>query len=70
MHALEFDRSMALLLRGFSRSPTIIRPSLSCIKAKTDLFPMLGALGGHIQYSGNIFSLGAATRLGVSNPRL
>ena len=70
MHALEFDRLMALLLRVFSRSATITRPSLSCIEAKTDLFTMLGAPGGHIQYSGNSFSLGAATRLGVSNYKL
>ena len=53
MRALEFDRLMALLLRVFSRSVTITRPSLSCIEAKTDLFTMLGAPGGHIQYIGN-----------------
>ena len=45
-------------------------PSLSCIEAKTDLFTVLGAPGGHIQYSGNNFSLGAATRLGVSDSKL
>ena len=70
MHALEFDRSMALLLRVFSRLVTVTWPSVSCIKAKTDLYPTLGAPGGHIQYSGNCFSLGAATRLGVSNTKL
>ena len=42
VRALEFDRSMALLLGVFSRSATITRPSVPCIKAKTDLFPMLG----------------------------
>ena len=66
MRALEFDRLMALLLRVFSRSATITRPSLSFIKAKIDPFTMLGAPGGHIQYRGNSFSLGAATRLGIS----
>ena len=70
MRALEFDRLMALLLRVFSRSATVTRPSLCCIEAKTDLFTMLGAPGDHIQYSGNSFSLGAATRLGVSNSKL
>ena len=54
-HKLEFDWLMALLLRVFSRSATVTRPSLSCIEAKTDLFTMLGAPGGHIQYSGNNF---------------
>ena len=67
MRALEFDRSMALLLRVFSRSATVTRPSLSCIEAKTDLFSMLGAPG---EYSGNNLSLGAATWLGVSNYKL
>ena len=38
MHVLEFDRLMALLLRVFSRSTTITKPSLSCIEAKTDMF--------------------------------
>ena len=70
MCAFEIDRSMALLLRVFSRSATVTRPSLSCIKPKTDLFPMLGAPGGHIQYCGNGFSSGVATRLGVSNFKL
>ena len=70
MHALEFDRLMTLLLRVFSRSATITRPSLSCIKAKTDLFIILGAPGGHIQYSGNNFSLEAATRLGICDSKL
>ena len=72
MHALEFDRLMALLLRVFSRSAAVTRPSLSCIEAKTDLFPTLGAPGGHVQYSGNSFLLGAATtyRLGVSDSEL
>ena len=70
MRALEFDRSVALLFRVFSMSATVTRPSVSCIKAKTDLFPMLGAPGGHIQTSGNSFSLGAATRLGVSDSKL
>ena len=65
--ALEFDKLMALFLGVFSRSATITRPSLSCIEAKTDL---LGAPGGHIQCSGNNFSLGAATRLGVSDSKL
>ena len=50
VRALEFDRLMALLLRVFSRSTTITRPSLSCIEAKTVLFTMLGAPGSHIQY--------------------
>ena len=70
MRALEFDRLMALLLRVFSKSATVTRRSVSCIKAKTDLFTMLGAPGGHIQYSGNSFSLGAATRLGVCDSKL
>ena len=51
VRALELDRLMALLLRVFSRSATVTRPSLSCIEAKTDLFIMLGAPG---KYSGNI----------------
>ena len=38
VHALDFDRSMVLLLGVFSRSATVTRPSVSCIKAKTDLF--------------------------------
>ena len=70
VRALEFDRSVALLFRVFSRSATVTGPSVSCVKAKTDLFLMLGTPGGHIQYSGNIFSLGAATRLGVSDSKL
>ena len=70
MRALEFDRLMALLLRVFSRSATVIRPSFSYIEAKTDLFTMRDAPGGHIQYSRNNFSLGAATRLGVSDSKL
>ena len=41
MRALEFDRLMALLLRVFSRSATATWPSVSCIRAKTDLFPTL-----------------------------
>ena len=49
VHALKFDRLMALLLSVFSRSATVTRPSVSCIKAKTDLFPMLGTPRGHIQ---------------------
>ena len=64
MRALEFDRLMALLLRVLSRSATVTRSSLSCIEAKTDLFTMPG------EYSGNNFSLGAATRLGVSDSKL
>ena len=68
MRALEFDRLMALLLRIFSRSATITRSSVSCIKAITDLVPMLSAPGGHIQYSGNSFSLGATT--GLESQRL
>ena len=68
--ALEFDRLMALLLRVFSTSATITRPSVFCIKARTDLFPTLGAPGGHIKYSENSFSLGSATRLGVSDSKL
>ena len=59
VRAFEFDRLMALLLRVFSRSATTTRPSVSCIKAKTDLFPMLGAPEGHIKYSGYSISLGA-----------
>ena len=55
VRALKFDRLMALLLRVFSRSTTVTRPSLSCIEAKTDLFTMLP--GGHIQYRGSNFSL-------------
>ena len=47
MCALEFDRLMVLLLRVFSRSASVTRPSVPCIKAKTDLFPMTGAPGGH-----------------------
>ena len=47
MCELEFERSMALLLGVLSRTATITRPSVSCIKAKTDPFPMLGAPGGH-----------------------
>ena len=70
MRALEFNRLMALLLRVFSRSATITSPSLSCIEAKTDLFTMHCAPGGHIQYRGHNFSLGAATSLGVSNSKL
>ena len=70
VRALEFDRSMALLLRVFSRSATVTRPTISCIKAKTDLFPVLGTPGGHIQYSGNSFSSGAVTRLGLSDSKL
>ena len=70
MHALEFDRLMALLLRVFSWSATVTRPSVSCIKAKTDIVPMLSAPGGYIQYSRNSFSLGAATGLGVSDSKL
>ena len=69
MRALEFDRLMALLLRVFSRSATVTKPSLSYIEAKTDLFTMRDA-PGHIQYSGNNSSLGAATRLGVSDSKL
>ena len=67
MRALEFDRLMALLL---CRSVAITRPSLSCIEDKTNLFTMLGAPEGHIQYSGNRFSLGTATRSGVSDSKL
>ena len=67
MRALEFDRLMALLLSVFSRSANVTRPSLSCIESKTDMFTMLGAPG---EYSGNNFSLGAATRLGVSDSKL
>ena len=52
VRALEFDNLMALLLRVFSRSATFTRPSFSCIEAKTDLFTMLGAPVGHIQYRG------------------
>ena len=70
MRALEFDTLMALLLRVFSRSAIVTRPSLSCIEAKTDLLIMLGAPGGHIQYIGNSFSLGAATKLRVSDSKL
>ena len=70
MHAFEFDRLMALLLRLFSRSATVTRPSLSCIEVKTDLLTMLGATGGHIQCRGNSFSLGAATMLGFSDSKL
>ena len=70
MHTLEFGRLMALLLRVFSRSATVTKPSLSCVEAKTDLLTMRGAPGGHIQYSRNNFSLGAATRLGVSDSKL
>ena len=70
MRALEFNRLMALLIRVLSRSATIGRSSVSCIKTKTDLFPTLGAPGGHIQYSGNSFSLRAATRLGISGSKL
>ena len=67
MRALEFDRLMALLIRVFSRSATFTRPSFSSIEAKTDMFTMLGAPG---KYSGNSFSLGTATRLGVSDSKL
>ena len=70
MRALELDRLMALLIKAFSRSVTVTRPSVSCIEAKTDLFTMLGAPGGQIQYSRINFSLGAATRLGVSDSKL
>ena len=69
VRAFEFDRLMVLLLRVFRWSATVTRPSLSCIEAKTDLFAILGSPGGHIQYSGNNFSLGAATRLGVSDSK-
>ena len=67
VRALELDRLIALLLRVFSRSATITRPSLSYIEANTDLFTLLGAPG---EYTGNIFSLGAATRLRVSDFKL
>ena len=50
MRALEFDRLMALLLRVFSRSATITRPSLSCIEAKTDRFTMLSDTVGIISH--------------------
>ena len=51
MRALEFDILMALLIRVLCTSATITRPSFSCscIKAKTDLFPMLGAPGDTVE---------------------
>ena len=58
------DWSMVLLLSVFSRSAS---PLFLVSKPKLICCPMLGAPGGLIQYSGNSFSLGAATKLGVSD---